>query len=66
MERYIPVAPIHPTQATARLIIVLVSRIQKSGSGDNSFCQMERDVLVRPTEMIRPVKDDYTYLQSWS
>ena len=24
-----------PTQATARLVIVLVSRIQKSGTGDN-------------------------------
>ena len=28
-----------PTQATARLIIVLVRRIQKSGTGDNSFVQ---------------------------
>ena len=28
------------------------------------FCQMERDISVRPTEMTRPVKDDY--LQSWS
>ena len=37
MERYIPIAPTHPTQATARLVIVLVSRIQKSGSGDNIF-----------------------------
>ena len=27
----------HPTQASARLVIVLVSRIQKSGSGDNNF-----------------------------
>ena len=26
-----------PTQATARLVIVLVSRIQKSGTGDNNF-----------------------------
>ena len=26
-----------PTQATSRLVIVLVSRIQKSGIGDNSF-----------------------------
>ena len=35
MERYIPVAD--PTHATARLVIVLVSRIQKSGTGDNNF-----------------------------
>ena len=27
----------HPTQATARLVIVLVSRIQKSGTGNNNF-----------------------------
>ena len=26
-----------PIQATARLVIVLVSRIQKSGTGDNNF-----------------------------
>ena len=28
---------IHPTRTTARLVIVLVSRIQKSGTGDNNF-----------------------------
>ena len=28
---------IDPTQATARLVIVLASRIQKSGTGDNNF-----------------------------
>ena len=28
------------------------------------FCQMERDISVRPTEMTRPVKEDH--LQSWS
>ena len=27
----------HPTQTTARLFIVLVSRIQKSGTGDNNL-----------------------------
>ena len=27
----------YPTQATARLVIALVSRIQKSGTGDNNF-----------------------------
>ena len=52
-----------PTQATARLVIVLVSRIQKSGSGQQ-FCQMERDISVPPTEMTRLVKVDH--LQSWS
>ena len=35
VERYIPVTD--PTQATARLVIVLVSRIQKSGTGGNNF-----------------------------
>ena len=28
------------------------------------FCQMERNISVRPTEMTRPVKEDH--LQSWS
>ena len=28
-----------PTQATARLVIVPVSRIQKSGTGDNNFVE---------------------------
>ena len=28
------------------------------------FCQMERDITVRSTEMTRPVKEDH--LQSWS
>ena len=36
-----------PTQATARLVIVLVSRGQQ-------FCQMERDISVRPTGQRRP------------
>ena len=27
------------------------------------FCQMEREILVQPTEMTRPVKEDH--LQSW-
>ena len=26
-----------PTQATTRLVIILLSRIQKSGTGDNNF-----------------------------
>ena len=31
---------------------------------EQQFCQMERDISVRPTEMTRPVKVDH--LQSWS
>ena len=46
----------NPTQATAR--------IQKSGTVDNKFGQMERDISVRPTEITGPVKVDH--LQSWS
>ena len=53
------------TQATARLVIVLESRIQKSGTAwGQQFCQTERYISVRPTEMARPVKEDH--LQSWS
>ena len=36
---------IHPTQATALLVIVLVSRIQKSGTGDNNFVKWKRAIL---------------------
>lgn len=41
---YVPNGTVHsgctdPTQATARLVIVLVSRIKKSGTRDNSFVQ---------------------------
>ena len=32
-----------PTQATAHLVIVLVSRIQKSGTGDNNFVKWNMD-----------------------
>ena len=46
-----------PTQATARLVIVLVSRGQQ-------FWQMERDLSVRPTEKTKPINEDR--LQSWS
>ena len=35
-----------PSQATARLVIVLVSRIQKSGTGDNNFVKLKRDISV--------------------
>ena len=33
-----------PTQATACLVIVLVSKIQKHGAGDNNFGQIERGI----------------------
>ena len=46
------------TQATALLVIVLVRRIQKSGTRENNFVTMERDNSVGPTEMTRPVKVD--------
>ena len=48
-----------PTQATARLVIVLVRRIQKSGTRENNFGKMERDSSVGPTEMTGPVKVDH-------
>ena len=60
MERYIPVKD--PTQATARLVIVLVSRMQKSGAGDNNFANAKGHFLVRSTKMTRMVKE--VHLQS--
>ena len=50
-----PIRTVHsgctdPTQPIARLVIVLVSRIQKNGTGDNNFV-MERDTSVRATEI---------------
>ena len=53
-----------PTQATARLVIVLASRIQKRRYWGQQFCQMERNISDRTTEITRPVKEDH--LQSWS
>ena len=38
-----------PTQATARLVIVLVSRMQKRGWGQQ-FCQIEGNISVGPTK----------------
>ena len=53
------------TQATARLVIVLVSTIQETGTGDNNFVKWKGTFRSdRPTEMTRPVKEDH--LQSWS
>ena len=48
-----------PTRATARLVIVLVRTIQKSGTRENNFVKMERDNSVGPTEMTGPVKVDH-------
>ena len=45
-------------------LLVLVSRIQKSGTGDNNFGKWKATFPVRPTEMTRPVTVDH--LQSWS
>jgi len=56
-----------PTQATARLVIVLVRRKQKIGTGDNNIVKWEgafRSIIsLRPTEVTKPVKVDQ--LQSW-
>ena len=53
-----------PTQATARLVIVLVNRIKERYWGQQ-FCQMERDISVRPLELVpnipvRPCKPKWT------
>jgi len=53
-----------PTQATARFFIVLVSRIQNSGTGDNNFVKWKGTFHFFPTEMTGPVKVDH--LQRWS
>ena len=54
-----------PTQATAGLVIVHVSMQDTKGHyWGQQFCQLEKDISVRPTEMSRPVKVDH--LQSWS
>ena len=45
-------------------LLGLVSRNEKSGTGDNNFLQMERDISVRPTELSCPVK--VGHLQYWS
>ena len=39
-------------------LLVLVSRIQKTGTGDNNFGKWKGTVSVRPTEMTRPVTVD--------
>ena len=53
------------TQATAFLVIFVVSRIEQNEQyWEQQFCQMERDILVLPTEITGPVKVDRP--QSWS
>ena len=55
----------YPTQATPRLVIALVSRIQKSGTGDNNFVKWKGTFRSdRPTEVTWPVKEDH--LEGWS
>ena len=50
-----------PTQvATARLVIVLLNRMDGTGDQDNS--QMETDITVRPTKVTPPVKVDHLHL----
>ena len=54
MERYCDSGCTDPTQATARLVIVLVRSIQKCGTEEiwgEQFGQMERDISFRPTKM---------------
>ena len=56
-----------PPQATARLVIVLVSRVQKSGTAwglRTTVFSNGKGQLVLPTEMSGPVKIDHR--QSWS
>ena len=65
-EIYEPNGSVHSgcidsTQATARLVIVLVTRIQGSSTGNNNFVKWKGTL---PTKMTRPVKEDR--LQSWS
>ena len=60
---HMPTGTVHsccvdPTQATARLVIVPVSSIHKSGTGDNNFVKW-KDISVRPTEITRPIKVDH-------
>ena len=44
---------VDPTQATARLVIVLASRIQKSGTGDNNFVKWKRTFESdRPSKLV--------------
>ena len=51
-----------PTQATACYCSCM--QVTKEQYWGQLFCQMERDILVRPTKMTRPVK--VGHLQSWS
>ena len=46
------------TQATARLVICSCKQVTKEQYWGQQFCQMERNISVRPTKMTRPVKVD--------
>ena len=56
----------HPTQTTTRLVIVLLSRIQKIGSGDNNFVKWKGTFW---SDLPPPLSDQtgqVDHLQSWS
>jgi len=57
MERYINYGCTDPTQATAGLVIVHVS-MQDTNERywGQQFCQLEKDISVRQTEISRPSK----------
>ena len=66
----LPNRPVHsgctdPTQATPCLVIILVSRIQKSSTGDNNFVKWKgtfwSDWLKWPARLVKA-----DHLQSWS
>ena len=62
MEQYILVAQ---TQLRPQHVIYCSCKQDtKEQYLGQQFCQIERDILVRPTKMTRPVKVDH--LQSWS
>ena len=62
MERDIPVA--QTTPKPPRVWYCSCKQDTKERYGGQQFCQRERNISVRPTEMTRPVK--VANLQSWS
>ena len=60
--RYIPAAQSRPKPPRVWLLFLWAG--YKRAVLGTTFCQMERVISVRPTEMTRPVKVDH--LQSWS
>ena len=63
-----------PTQGTARLVIVLVSRMQKRGAGDNNFVKLKgtfrsdrrNDLAGKggPSKVVPNIPSDRTEIQS--